>query len=156
LGQDDDLQLIASALDRYVADNPGATAELYRRGTYLVRVRVVDSRFARMGHDQRHQAVYSYLDQLPDEVASQVTYLVAITPGERQAGSSLEFDNPFPPGEPLTRFDMRHPFPEGMPPNTVLGVPPHDLYAEPADPTQPRSPKNAYTGETIPPRPTSP
>lgn len=107
LDADADLRAVAAVLDQYLADHPGAEAELYRRGNHLVRVRVVDDRFAGLTRGQRHQAVWDYLLRVPEEVLSDVSYVVAITPGERDTGSSIEFDHPTPLAGPLRQTAPR-------------------------------------------------
>lgn len=95
LATDPGLRAIAAALDRYLAEHPGATAELYRRGEYLVRVRVTDPQFAGMRPADREDAVWSHLTHLPDEVSADITFLVAVAPGE-VTPASREFDDPTP------------------------------------------------------------
>lgn len=95
LAADPGLRAIADELDRYSADHVGAEAELYRRGEYLIRVRVTDPRFAGMRPADREDAVWSYLARLPDEVSADVTFLVARAPGE-DTPASREFDDPTP------------------------------------------------------------
>ncbi len=107
LDGDAGLRAVAGVLEQYVADHPGAEAELYRRGEYLIRVRVVDGRFAGLTRGQRHRAVWHYLLRLPDEVLSDVTYVLAVTPDERGASpASHEFDDPTPLYQPGVHFQV--------------------------------------------------
>ena len=86
---------IAAALEAYTADHPLAEAAVYRHDPVSVRVRVIDPDFAGVGRSERHTAVWRYLDAVPDEVVSDISMLVPITPDERtRSGSNLEFEDP--------------------------------------------------------------
>ena|SRR5436305_11252906 len=98
LDTDEGLRAIADRLERYAADHPGASIEAYRHGRYVVRIRVIDDRFRGLTKSERHRKVWPYLHDLPEDVLSDVSTLLLLTPDEK-AGSlaSTEFDDPIPP-----------------------------------------------------------
>ena len=94
---DDDLRLFYEALTRYTADHPGSSAEVYRYGKYLIRVRVTDPSMANVPDGDRERAVWAYLEPLPEEVVNDLYTLLVITPEEKaKSRASLDFDDPLP------------------------------------------------------------
>ena len=94
---DDGVRECASALERFVADHPGADAEVYRHGRYSVRLRVVWAGFRGMPQTERRKLIWIYLEPLPEELLADVTFAVLATPEERaELLSNLEFDYPTP------------------------------------------------------------
>lgn len=88
---------VRDCLAGYVATHPGASADLYRRGTLNIAVRVVDPGFAGTERLDRHGRLWHYLaDRLPDEVMQEVGVLLTVTPAEAKTViGSLEFDDPY-------------------------------------------------------------
>lgn len=87
-------QLI-EALNEYVAVHPRAKIALYRLNPVSVRIRVVDPDLQGLDTGERSDAVWKHLSQLPDEVVSDVSMLVLLTPGEaRKSMANLEFEDP--------------------------------------------------------------
>jgi hypothetical protein len=93
---DASLRAIKTALRSYVNDYPGAVAEAYRYNAASIRIRVVDERFAKQPFDRRHDELWEFLnDRIPDEVMSEISFLIPVTPAERERDlSSVEFDHP--------------------------------------------------------------
>jgi hypothetical protein len=87
---------VKAALEAYIAEHPGATAEVYRYNSAAIRVRVTDDRFARVSFAKRHDGLWDYIStRVPDEVMSEVSFLIAVTSTERDRElSSVEFDHP--------------------------------------------------------------
>jgi hypothetical protein len=90
------IKAVKSALEAYVAEHPGATAEVYRYNSAAIRVRVTDERFARIPFTRRHDGLWDYISaRVPDEVMSEISFLIPVTSAERdQELSSVEFDHP--------------------------------------------------------------
>ena len=88
---------IIAALDIYETDHARAQINLYRQNSVSVRVRIVDPDFAGQGKPQRSQQVWRYLDRLPEDVQSDISTVLLLTPDETKASfANLEFDEPIP------------------------------------------------------------
>jgi stress-induced morphogen len=88
---------VLDTLARYEAAHPRAEIEVYRRNSASVRIRIIDPDFAGMDRAARHNHVWDLLDELPEDVQSQISVLLLLTPEE--TGKSLanqDFDHPIP------------------------------------------------------------
>lgn len=92
------LRAVRQRLDDYQAAYPAAETELYRSNPACIRVRVVDKRFARMPITDRHDHLWDFLRAgLADDVMSQISVLLAVTPAQaKQDNYRLNFDDPIP------------------------------------------------------------
>lgn len=89
--------IIATALRPYEKDHPQAQIDLYRQNPVSVRLRIVDPEFAKKGRPQRSQQAWKYLEHLPDEVQSDISTVLLLTPEETKLSfSNFEFDDPIP------------------------------------------------------------
>lgn len=90
------VKAIKGALEEYVTEHPGATAELYRYNSAAIRVRVTDERFDRVPFDKRHDGLWDYIRaRVSDDVMSEISFLIPVTADERGHDlSSAEFDHP--------------------------------------------------------------
>ena len=62
-----------------------------------VRVRIIDPVFAGKTKVERSNKVWQYLNSLPDEVQSDLSTLILLTPEETKVSfANLEFDDPIP------------------------------------------------------------
>ena len=96
---DEIVNSIAEALRKYEEDHAGARVDVYRQNPASVRIRVVDGSFKGKDKTERHAAVWRYLESLPEEVQSDVSMLVVVTPDEtRVSAGNLEFESPVPSG----------------------------------------------------------
>lgn len=94
---DDGLQQIIQALDRYAADHSPSAIDIYRHGQYVIRVRVINETFRGQAITNRHHTVWGYLKDLPEEVLSDLSVLLLLTPEEKEESyASHEFDDPLP------------------------------------------------------------
>jgi stress-induced morphogen len=94
---DNNLDQVLVALGKYEGQHPAALIEVYRQNSVSIRVRVVDPDFAGISRADRHEIIWRFLEELPEEVQSQISLLILLTPEE--AGKSLanlEFDHPIP------------------------------------------------------------
>jgi stress-induced morphogen len=88
---------VLDALGNYESLHPGAEIEVYRRNSVSIRVRIVDPEFLGISRSERHEIVWRFLEKLPEEVQSQVSLLLLLTPEETKTSfANLEFDNPIP------------------------------------------------------------
>jgi hypothetical protein len=88
---------VIRALGEYGKRHPSARVDVYRRNVASIRARIIDPDFEGIGRAERHEAIWSYLEALPEDLQSQVGLLVLLTPEEAKTSvASFEFDNPTP------------------------------------------------------------
>lgn len=97
-GQKDDcLQAVADALARYEEQHAQANIVIYRQNSVSVRIRVVDPDFANVSKSDRHEAVWAFIKDLPEEQQSEISVLLLLTPEElKMSFANYEFENPIP------------------------------------------------------------
>lgn len=94
---DDRLDAIAHALQPYEEQHPNAQVEVYRQNSASVRVRIVDAGFADVSKADRHDAVWAFLQQLPEDQQAEISVLLLLTPDELEKSfANYEFDHPVP------------------------------------------------------------
>ena len=90
-------QLERALAERYKPRHPRAKVTVYRYNSASIRVRVIDPDFAGRTIPEREDDLWEVLDTLPEEVRSQVSMLLLLTPAESKTSMlSMEFDNPTP------------------------------------------------------------
>ncbi|MDW8244800.1 MAG: hypothetical protein RMJ88_16450 [Thermogemmata sp.] len=88
---------LVQALEKYQQDHPKAKIDLYRHSRFSVRIRVIDPGFAKVNLGERSSRVWKYFDDLPDEVVSDITMLLLLTPKELKTSlGNVEFEHPTP------------------------------------------------------------
>jgi hypothetical protein len=94
---DKQLKQIVEALKPYDKAHPGADIEVYRQNSVSVRVRVIDPHFEGKSRAQREEELWNGLEQLPEEVAAELSVLLLLTPKEAKVSlASLDFEHPIP------------------------------------------------------------
>ena len=94
---DEVINKISAVLRTYEADRPAAQIDLYRQNSVSVRIRIIDPNFVGQGKPQRSQEAWKYLGQLPDEIQSDISTVLLLTPEETQKSfANFEFDDPIP------------------------------------------------------------
>jgi acid stress-induced BolA-like protein IbaG/YrbA len=91
---------ILDILKQYEAAHPAAEVSVYRQNSVSVRIRIIDPDFKDHSRSERHEIVWRSLEQLPEEIVSDVTILVLLTPDEVS--------------ESLANFDFEHPIPSRL------------------------------------------
>src|SRR5436190_7027876 len=95
--KDELVKKIFEALQKYDKANPNAQIDLYRQNSVSVRIRIVDPAFHGLDKSGRHEKVWRFLEQLPDEIQSDISMLVLLAPSETKTSfANLEFDDPVP------------------------------------------------------------
>lgn len=90
---------IIEALEAYGADHPDSQIDIYRQNSVSVRVRIIDPAFAGQSKVDRSKEAWKYLNSLPDEVQSDLSSLILLTPEEtKMSFANLEFEDPVPSG----------------------------------------------------------
>lgn len=86
---------MTEALRAYEADHPNARIDLYRQNSVSVRVRIIDPDFVGRSRVDRHNEVWTYLDALPEDIQSDLSSLILLTPEETgMSFANFEFDDP--------------------------------------------------------------
>ncbi len=94
---DEGLLSIEEALHEYETHCSAAAIDLYRQDSISVRIRVVDPSFDGMEESDRHSRIWEYLEKLPEEVQSDISMVVLLTPAEtKRSMANLEFEDPSP------------------------------------------------------------
>ena len=94
---DNILDQVLAPLGKYEGQHPAAQIEAYRQNSVSLRVRVVDPDFAGISRADRHEIIWRFLEELPEEVQSQMSLLILLTPEETgKSLANLEFDHPIP------------------------------------------------------------
>ena len=94
---DEVLDVISGALAIYQADHPRADVKLYRQNSMSVRLRIIDPDFRGTNRAERSQAVWKYLDVLPDGAVADISTVLLLTPDEtKNSFANMEFDEPLP------------------------------------------------------------
>jgi stress-induced morphogen len=91
------VERMIEALRAYEADHPDALIDLYRQNSVSIRVRIIDPDFAGRSKIDRSKEAWKYLNALPDEIQSDLSTLILLTPEEtKMSFSNLEFEDPTP------------------------------------------------------------
>ena len=92
---DSSIEQVLHALKKYDAEHAGAQIVVYRQNSVSIRIRVVDPGFAGVSRAERHEAVWRFIEELPEDVQSQMSLLIPLTPEETKTSLvNLEFDQP--------------------------------------------------------------
>ena len=90
-------QIKTILVEKYESHHPQARIDVKRYNSACVRVRIIDPDFQGQSLADRDDAVWDVVDKLPQEVVSEVSLLVLLTPKESKTSSlNIEFDHPTP------------------------------------------------------------
>ena len=96
---DDVINRFIEALNAYQVDHPGSQIHIYRQNPVSVRIRIIDPSFANQNKIERSKETWKYLNSLPDDVQSDLSTLILLTPEEtRKSFANVEFEDPIPSG----------------------------------------------------------
>jgi stress-induced morphogen len=88
---------IVASLNGFEEKHPTARIDVYRQDSVSVRVRVIDPDFAGKTKSQRSQDIWNYLGKLPEELQSDISTILLLTPDEANASfANVEFEDPVP------------------------------------------------------------
>jgi stress-induced morphogen len=94
---DECLQSVAEALANYAARHAHADIVVYRHNAVSVRIRIIDPDFEGINKAERHDIVWDFVKDLPDEQQSEISLLLLLTPDEvERSFANDEFDHPIP------------------------------------------------------------
>jgi len=96
-GIDQEVQLVLDVLQEFQNTHPNAKIDAYRQNPASIRVRIVDPIFQNKDRVERDEALRKILDQLPEEIFTQITMLILLTPKEvKTSFANMEFEDPVP------------------------------------------------------------
>jgi stress-induced morphogen len=91
---DDVLNKVKDALQPYVDRHNQVEVVIRRQGRYAIRVRIINPAFAGLSRSERHEAIWAYLESLPESILSDVSLLLLLTPEEAaQPLADFAFDD---------------------------------------------------------------
>jgi stress-induced morphogen len=94
---DESLEAVSAALAKYAALHSQAEIEGYRQNSVSIHLRIVDPDFRNISRSDRHHIVWEFLNELSEDVSTQLSSLLLLTPEEKQTSfASVEFDDPIP------------------------------------------------------------
>jgi len=92
---DESLDAVIESLTRYEAAHTSARIDIFRQSFASIRVRIVDPDFARVSRTERHDRIWAFLEELSEEILSQISTVLLLTPEEhKKSFASVEFDEP--------------------------------------------------------------
>ena len=94
---DAQIQQVLGVLDQYRCDHSKALIDARRQNSVSIRIRIIDPDFKGLDRVDREPPVWNILKTLPEEIFTNITMLLLLTPDET-AGSlaNKEFDDPIP------------------------------------------------------------
>ena len=94
---DPELQEVLDSLAEYQDSHPNAQIDVRRQNSVSVRVRIIDEDFEGMDRVDREPTVWKLLKTLPEDVFSNITMLLLLTPDEApRSMANREFNDPIP------------------------------------------------------------
>ena len=92
------VRAILAALEAgYKSVHPAAQVDSYRYNSASIRIRIIDPDFQGMGRAVRDDQIWEILGKLSEDVQSQVTLVLLLTPEETKTSfANMDFDNPIP------------------------------------------------------------
>lgn len=89
------IEKVYDALKPYRAEHAQAQIKAKRQNPLSIRLRIVDPDFNGMDRVEREAKIWPLLETLPDEVFSDLTMLLLLTPPEtKDSFANMEFEHP--------------------------------------------------------------
>jgi stress-induced morphogen len=97
MNPDAEVQAIYEVLKRHERSHPKAQIRSYRQNSGSIRIRVIDPDFEKLDKALRHDQIWELLEQLPEDIQSQITVVLLLTPEEAKTSfANMDFENPIP------------------------------------------------------------
>jgi stress-induced morphogen len=94
---DSDVMEVLQGLEAYRVIHPSAKIDSYRQNSASIRIRIIDPDFATMNRAARHDYVWGFIEGLSEDIQSQITILLLLTPQEtKKSIANMDFENPIP------------------------------------------------------------
>jgi len=82
---------------QYKPAHPESEIRSYRQNSASIRIRIIDPDFRGVDRVTRDDQVWEILGRLPEDVQSQITVLLLLTPEEAKTSfANMDFENPIP------------------------------------------------------------
>jgi stress-induced morphogen len=95
--EDTQVQQIRGVLSQYEREHPSAQIDVRRQNAVSIRIRIIDPDFSGLDRVDREPAVWSVLKRLPDDVFTNITMLLLLSPDETEGSlANQEFEDPIP------------------------------------------------------------
>ncbi len=91
------MQQVLNTLAEYLDSHPHAQISAHRQNSVSIRVRIIDEDFHGLDRVDREPAIWKLLESLPEDILSDITMLLLLTPKEAERSlANLEFNDPIP------------------------------------------------------------
>ncbi len=92
------VRAILKALETdYKVSHPQAEIDSYRQNSASIRIRIIDTSFQNRDRVNRDDEVWEILSKLPEDIQSQITVVLLLTPEEAKTSfANMDFENPIP------------------------------------------------------------
>jgi stress-induced morphogen len=92
------VRAILNALETsYKPAHPDAEIESYRQNSAAIRIRIIDPAFSNVDRVSRDDQIWEILGRLPEDIQSQITVVLLLTPEEAKTSfANMDFENPIP------------------------------------------------------------
>ena len=92
-----EVRAILKLLESHKVSHPEAEIKSYRQNSGSIRVRIIDPDFRKLDKALRHDQVWEMLERLPEDIQSQITVVLLLTPEEAKTSfANMDFENPIP------------------------------------------------------------
>ena len=83
--------------EHYQSAHPEAVIDCYRQNSASIRIRILDPGFRDLNRATRDDQIWKILGNLPEDIQSQITVLLLLTPEEAKTSfANMDFENPIP------------------------------------------------------------
>ncbi len=97
IDEDEEVRAILNVLESHKISHPDTEIVSYRQNSGSIRIRIIDPDFRKLDKALRHDQVWEILEQLPEDIQSQITVLLLLTPEEvKTSFANMDFENPIP------------------------------------------------------------
>jgi hypothetical protein len=94
---DIDVRQICDTLAELKSAHPRAKIEITRKNSVSIRIRIIDPDFKGLDLVERDNQLWRSLEKLPEEILSQISLLLLLTPEETQTSfANVEFEHSVP------------------------------------------------------------
>jgi stress-induced morphogen len=81
----------------YRTAHPQSRVDSYRQNSASIRIRIIDPDFQALDRVDRDEQIWEILGKLPEDIQSQITILLLLTPEETKTSFvNMDFENPIP------------------------------------------------------------
>lgn len=92
-----EVRAILDILESHKTSHPKAEITAYRQNSGSIRIRIIDPDFRPLDKALRHDQVWELLERLPEDIQSQITVLLLLSPDEtKRSIANMDFENPIP------------------------------------------------------------